>query len=1351
MVLTSTINAWADMWAAVMVRGLIEASVLLLLVTAVWLAFRKRMSAHLACGLFLLVPLKLILPIPITVPSEAVALLPAAMTGRDSTEVGIFTNDDLSVEPPLVVEADFQALSEEIPPWAPIRAPGRNVRPVGEGSARPGHSTIEASGRISEVPARSTGLTSASKLMVLWIAVVAALLLVFARRHLRMALLVRRSGPPAPGSLPVDLPRLCRLSGLRLPVEAVSAPWAASPAVWGLLRPRLLVPPDLAAGLGPDGLRWVFLHELAHVRRRDGWVALFQRLVQIAYFFHPAVWLANRMIDIQREYACDDGALAVVGVPRRACGDGLLTIVERANASPASRMPALGLLHSPALIRRRLMRILDARRPVHAKLTAAAGALLALAAIVCLPRVQARQERPPAPPAPRQSPEVGAEPKSDARDKISILVVDDASGEPLPDAAIEVRSYRLGYKETNLTADDQGRAEISVPAATPEWIGVAVHSDGFLPLEVLWKAEDLLSNPPSEQTFRLTRGEAIGGVVRDEQGEPIAGAKVSVWIMTPTRQEGVRVSTARFPVETDAEGRWRAAYLPEGSDPETRVMLRLEHPDFVSEPGGFRRSMTAQEAQTFENVEVLTAGVSMEGLVLGANDEPVEGAGVAIDEAEYADSSDNAYRVATDASGRFRIAHIRRREEGSGRHLDQLSIQAPGLAPQVRQVEIGPDADPIEIRLEAAKPLSGRVVDKEGRPLAGAAVAVGSYDGARTLEWRGLTDAEGRFTWPDGPARGTAGLEAYQAPYLRAIQRSVPAGTETAEIVLHRPFLARGTVVDAKSEEPIARFVLTPGTGPSPPDDRYMWDRSEARECVDGTFDEEDLFSMDQPLGKALMVEADGYLPQIFDGFSTADESVEHAFQLSTAEPITGIVRDPEGNPIAGATVELSFSARDTNFGNARTWPPVSGEFKVETDDEGRYTIQPRERPFGVVVRNESGFARVWPSELSRSADVTLQPWGRIEGTYRAGDQPAANVDVNISIDMTTAASTDYEYGSYKAKTDAEGRFEVDRVVPGFATAFTPTVGPYSFEVRSGESARITIGGSGRSVIGRVVTSEETTLPFPLNQGGLSRLVSVMTELPKPEGFAAMSQPERASYHGAWYQTSEGRAWKLNYQGNPIRVAADGTFRAEDVPPGTYQLEIRISDSDTLQIRDEGGTTISASIVKEVTIPDGPADEPVNLGTLVLDVLTRNYEVLAVGEHAPEIEGATTLDREPLRLSDYRGKYVILDFWATWCGPCLKEEPHLKSAREAFKDDDRVVFIGLSLDEDVEAPKRHVEARDLDWIQGFLGEPGAGVTARFGVSSIPQTLLIGPDGTVLAKDLRGTRIKAAIAEALARR
>ena len=136
----------------------------------------------------------------------------------------------------------------------------------------------------------------------------------------------------------------------------------------------------------------------------------------------------------------------------------------------------------------------------------------------------------------------------------------------------------------------------------------------------------------------------------------------------------------------------------------------------------------------------------------------------------------------------------------------------------------------------------------------------------------------------------------------------------------------------------------------------------------------------------------------------------------------------------------------------------------------------------------------------------------------------------------------------------------------------------------------------------------------------------------------------------------------------------------------------------------------------------------------------------AVGEMAPAFD-IKTLDGKPLRLADLRGKFVLLDFWATWCGPCLEQEPHLKDVYDSFGKDDRFAIVSLSLDDKPQFPKDHVEKHRLKWVQGFLGQ-AASVTEQYGVASIPQIMLIGPNGKILAKDLGGPGIKAAVSQSL---
>ena len=137
-----------------------------------------------------------------------------------------------------------------------------------------------------------------------------------------------------------------------------------------------------------------------------------------------------------------------------------------------------------------------------------------------------------------------------------------------------------------------------------------------------------------------------------------------------------------------------------------------------------------------------------------------------------------------------------------------------------------------------------------------------------------------------------------------------------------------------------------------------------------------------------------------------------------------------------------------------------------------------------------------------------------------------------------------------------------------------------------------------------------------------------------------------------------------------------------------------------------------------------------------------------VGQEAPGFEIKTT-DDKTIQLADYRGKYVLLDFWATWCGPCTGETPNLKAVYEEFGKREDFVMIGLSLDQDKEKPIAYAKEKGTQWIDGFLGDWGKDeVTKKYGVRGIPSIWLIGPDGKVVAKDLRGEGISEAVKKAL---
>ena len=113
------------------------------------------------------------------------------------------------------------------------------------------------------------------------------------------------------------------------------------------------------------------------------------------------------------------------------------------------------------------------------------------------------------------------------------------------------------------------------------------------------------------------------------------------------------------------------------------------------------------------------------------------------------------------------------------------------------------------------------------------------------------------------------------------------------------------------------------------------------------------------------------------------------------------------------------------------------------------------------------------------------------------------------------------------------------------------------------------------------------------------------------------------------------------------------------------------------------------------------------------------------------------LNGTPFTLSSLRGKYVLVDFWASWCGPCRAESPNLVKAYEQLKNKNFEV-VGVSLDENKGAWEAAVKKDGLPWIQvcdmkGWKND----VAMLYGVNSVPQNFLIDPNGVIIARDLRG--------------
>lgn len=588
------------------------------------------------------------------------------------------------------------------------------------------------------------------------------------------------------------------------------------------------------------------------------------------------------------------------------------------------------------------------------------------------------------------------------------------------------------------------------------------------------------------------------------------------------------------------------------------------------------------------------------------------------------------------------------------------------------------------------------------------------------------------------------------------------------------PVKVSGNVLDADTHQPLPAFFVTAGTQDR---DRVNFDWEPNR-----TLFTQGAFKMNltkERLPPGLLIEADGYLPLASGPIRELETNMTILLKKGTGP--TGLVLTPDGLPAAGRTVYFS-RLKDLIFLEGTNLSPRKASPRVRsmlTDAAGKFSFAPDLDAFGILVVDDSGFAEVRVEDLKSSPEVRLRPWSRIEGTLKIGAQLGSNETVRMA-----SAFAPYVYYprvvppfalSVETKTDASGRFVFPRVPPtdvkifyspkvGRAeTGLTPITQITNFAVNAGETRQADLGGQGRPVVGSMVVKNynkpinwpdqvfwiESISPEPAdcpNFDIISREYRSAAAAARSRQELDAAQSRYLAEHdriarqlSAYYSSAAGRKYWFSKSRYVLKFSQDGSFRIDDVPAGQYEMSI-----DVRELADKMGQMKSPLIAlyhHEVNVPDipgGRSDSPLDLG--VMSVFAR----LNPGDMAPDFT-VKTMDDKTVKLSDFRGKYVLLDFWAISNALSSVEMQELKETYAAFKNEPRLAMIGLSMEPDI-APARAFSVKNqFDWIQGWI-DPKAedDLVERFNVEKFPFVTLVDPSGRILVSTMPAGSIKSTV-------
>jgi thiol-disulfide isomerase/thioredoxin/protocatechuate 3,4-dioxygenase beta subunit len=885
---------------------------------------------------------------------------------------------------------------------------------------------------------------------------------------------------------------------------------------------------------------------------------------------------------------------------------------------------------------------------------------------------------------------------------IRARVIDEKTGQSVAGAEFRSGDTLLGQR-----SDADGRLEFA--AADPLVDFVSVWAAGYEPrqIRVAWPPDD-------SWTVKLQPGgHVLRGRVLSSDGKPLAGALISAY-----------GANRNLKLTTDENGRFEAIGL---SRERSMLYPTVSHPDYIAKDG-FNFPL---EADGVTEVEWrLEPGAAITGRVTASGDgRPLEGIKIVSGSDRFTSNRVNP-ETKTDSEGRYRLGGIK-----PGPAL--VHAFSDDFAPAMQKVTSSlKEAATADFVLERGQPVTGRITDPQGKPIAGVTLAIDAWNGARMLDRRETTDERGEFRYENMPATPVE-IHIFKREFVS--KRDLMAvGGQHYDITLV-PVVEHTVSVRLADTGQAPRDVVAQVGYQWPGRDDISWQdqhyyQGTKYDAAAGVF----RIRVNEPSTARLSwrLRVPGYKDAVIDNPEPGVKPVALEVVLEKVSTIRGTAVDAEtGAPVEGVMVAL-LNKQDklrldhyTNFDNSFRAADEFTGVHVSTAADGSFELPKPTDELGetdlLLFRKGGGFHYL-PGARSLLARENLQlPFpaaGALEGRVIVAGKPAADSEVHLAwiAPGADAFQWDLPFGfGGQVTTDAEGRFQYTGLGPG-----------------------------------RYRISRIRSFKNPLGGGSMSTFLSgdELVVLPGETVTHEFNQPAGHTVTGTAVGTSDEplanclvTVSKANDPTGRIEAVmsdAEGRFTIEHLQAGGYRLSAQQYEmtADGCGLGAEGAQGNASVKVA------GDASVTIKLAPRAQAQVARAgpaAEATIVGSVPPDFTGKLFGSGDSFTLSDHFGKVVAIDFWATWCGPCMAVMPEMKELYKKYKDSDDVVFITISLDQDGEALRSVIDEQGIEFPVVFESRAASQAIANaFGVRGIPSSFVIGRNGRFASDRIHGSQLLA---------